>query len=180
MALTEKQKKFINEYLIDLNATKAAKRAGYSEKTAGSMGQQNLKKLEIQNEIDKRIKAREKRTEISQDKVLKELAAIAFARSTDYANVVRKKVKDPITGKWVTLSAVELTPTKQLTDEQIKALSGIKEGKYGIEISQCDKVRALELLGRHLGLWKDKVEVSGLDAEKNKLDNILKQMRGDG
>ena len=74
---------------------------------------------------------------------------------------------------------VELTLTDRLTPDQVKALSGIKRGKYGIEVAQCDKVKALELLGRHLGMFKDKIELSGIDEEKSKLDNLILQMRGD-
>ena len=73
-----------------------------------------------------------------------------------------------------------LTDTADLTESQIKAIAGIKEGKFGIELKLNDKEKALELLGRHLGMFKDKLEVSGLDEEKNKLDDILQQMRGGG
>ena len=158
MTLTEKQKKFVNEYLKDLNATKAAERAGYASKTAGSQGNRMLKNVEIQNEIEKKMKAREKRTEVTQDKVIKELASIAFARTSDFTKVVTKTILDPISGKQIKVSSIEYTDTDQLTDEQIAALSCIKEGKHGIEVTQCDKVRALELLGKHLGMWKDKIE----------------------
>lgn len=179
MALTEKQKKFANEYLKDLNATKAAERAGYAKKTAGSQGNRMLKNVEIKNEIEKKMKEREKRTEVTQDKVIKELAAIAFARASDYAKVVSRKIKDSESGREKEIATVKLINTDELTDEQIAALSCIKEGKYGIEVSLCDKERALELLGRHLGMWKDKVEVSGIEKEKSKLEDILEQMRGD-
>ena len=50
---------------------------------------------------------------------------------------------------------IEFTPTDKLTEEQKKALSGIKEGKFGIQVDSCDKVKALELLGRHLGMFND-------------------------
>ena len=73
-----------------------------------------------------------------------------------------------------------MTDTADLTESQIKAIAGIKEGKFGIELKLNDKEKALELLGRHLGMFKDKLEVSGLDEEKNKLDDILQQMRGGG
>ena len=64
--------------------------------------------------------------------------------------------------------------------DQKKAIAGIKEGKHGIEISFHSKSQALEQLGRHLGLFKDKIEVSGaLNTAQNGLDNILKQLRGD-
>ncbi|MPN56663.1 hypothetical protein SDC9_204353 [bioreactor metagenome] len=56
---------------------------------------------------------------------------------------------------------VELFDTDKLPLEKKAAISGIKEGKYGIEVNSCDKVRALELIGKHLGMFKDKVELSG-------------------
>ena len=62
----------------------------------------------------------------------------------------------------------------------MKAIAGIKRGKNGIELKLNDKEKALELLGRHLGMFKDRIEVSGLDDEKAKLDDILQQMRGGG
>ena len=94
------------------------------------------------------------------------MAAIAFARTTDYA-----EVKD---------GRVLLKNTENLNEQQIRAIAGIKDGKYGIEIKLNDKEKALELLGRHLGMFKDKVEVSGLEDEKKKLADILQQLRGDG
>lgn len=164
MALTDKQIMFVKEYLIDLNATQAAIRAGYSKKTAGKIGNENLTKPEIQAEIEKCMKAREKRTEVTQDRVVQELAAIAFARATDYAEVVNNSVK--------------IKNTDQLEENQVRAIAGIKEGANGVEIKLNDKEKALELLGRHLGMFKDKVEVSGLNDEKSKLDDLIKQMRG--
>ena len=78
MALTEKQRRFVAEYLVDLNATQAAIRAGYSSKTAHSVGHENLRKPEISAAVQEAMKAREQRTEITQDRVLQELARIAF------------------------------------------------------------------------------------------------------
>lgn len=73
MALTDKQRRFVDEYLVDLNATQAAIRAGYSQKTAGQIGEQNLKKLEIAAAIQNAQAARAKRTEVTQDEVIKDL-----------------------------------------------------------------------------------------------------------
>lgn len=111
VALTEKQKRFVAEYLVDLNATQAAIRAGYSEKTAGSVGNENLKKPEIQNAIQKAVADRQQRTEITQDKVLDELGKVAFSKAADY------------------------------TDSTLK---------------YSNKLRALELLGKHLGMFEGK------------------------
>ena len=66
-----------------------------------------------------------------------------------------------------------------MTEEQKKALSGIKEGKFGIQVDSCDKVRALELLGRHLGIFNDKIDVNVKEKEekKNAISDILNQMQ---
>lgn len=158
--LNDKQRSFCDEYLIDLNATQAAIRAGYSEKTAYSIGQRLLKDVEVQNYISKRQKERSERTEITQDKVLKELAVIAFANTTDFARIVEKQTADE-NGKVIKYKTVDLTLTSELSEEQQRALAVVKEGKFGIEVKPHDKVRALELLGKHLGMWTDNVNVMG-------------------
>ena len=167
--MTEKQKIFADEYLIDLNATRAYKVAYpkvKKDKTAAQAGSRMWRNVKVERYIQERMQARQERTEITQDRVLEELAAIAFARTTDYA-----EVKD---------GRVLLKNTENLNEQQIRAIAGIKDGKYGIEIKLNDKEKALELLGRHLGMFKDKVEVSGLEDEKKKLADILQQLRGDG
>ena len=167
--MTKKQKIFADEYLIDLNATRAYKAAYPSVKkdeTARTNGSRMLTNANVVSYITERMQERQKRTEITQDRVLQELAAIAFARATDYA-----EIKD---------ECVKIKDTSDLTELQIKAIAGIKEGKYGIELKLNDKEKALELLGRHLGMFKDKVEVSGLEEEKRKLEDILLQLRGGG
>lgn len=118
--LTEKQKRFCEEYLIDLNATQAATRAGYSDKTAYSIGVENLKKPEIQKHLKILMSKRSKRTETTADTVIEELRKIAFADAG-------------ITGK--------------------------------------EKMKALELLGKHLGLFAN----VGTDDSKviEKLDEVL-------
>lgn len=194
MALTPKQKKFANEYLIDLNATRAY-RAAYpavkKDETAAQAGSRMLRNVKVSEYIEKRMKEREKRTEITQDRVLKEIAGIAFSKASDYARVIERQAtvmrKDgteiPLydsKGKPILVQDVQLELTENLTEEQVRAIACIKNGKYGIEVVQCDKVRALELLGRHLGIFKDKVQLTGLETEQSKLEDIIKQMRGDG
>lgn len=172
MALTSKQKLFADEYLIDLNATRAYK-AVYkhvkSDDVAAVNGNRLLRNAKVMEYINQRMKEREKRTEITQDKVIKELAAIAFAKGTDFAKVVEEPiimnghyVVDPDTGEVKKQEVVKITPTDKLSEEKQKAIACIKEGKYGIEVTTCDKVRALELLGKHLGMFKEKVEVNGI------------------
>lgn len=170
--LTERQRRFCDEYLIDLNATKAAIRAEYSEKTAYSMGQRLLKNVEVKKYIDELIEARQRRTEITQDRVLRELAIIAFSNAADYAAVVEReafleaedgekiKLLDE-DGNPVMYRTVEPVLTADLTEDQKRALSVIKKGRDGFEVKPYDKVRALELLGKHLGMFTDKVTVDG-------------------
>ena len=167
--MTEKQKIFADEYLIDLNATRAYKVAYPNVKkdeTAAQAGSRMLRNVKVEAYIKKRMQDRQKRTEITQDMVLQELAAIAFANATDFAKIINGRVI--------------LTNTADLSKEQAKAIAGIKRGKNGIELKLNDKEKALELLGRHLGMFKDRLEVSGMEAEKAKLDDILQQMRGGG
>lgn len=163
MALTEKQELFVAEYLVDLNATQAAIRAGYSEKTAEVIGHENLRKPKIAAAIESAIQERQKRTNITGDMVLCELARVAFANGTDFAKVVSENV--PVTTvdddgniqETVRhIQRVELIDTDRVDPEKRAAIAGIKEGKHGIEVSSYDKVRALELLGKHLGLFDGK------------------------
>ena len=167
--MTEKQKIFANEYLIDLNATRAYRVAYPSVKkdeTAAAAATRMLRNVKVAAYIQERMRERQKRTEITQDRVLQELAAIAFAKATDYA-----EVED---------GQVIIKDTVNLDEQKVKDIAGIKEGKYGIEVKLNDKEKALELLGRHLGMFKDRMEVSGLEEEKKKLGDILDQLRGDG
>ena len=182
--LTAKQEAFVKEYLIDLNATQAAIRAGYSVNRASELGYQLLQKTTVSKAIARAMEERSKRTGITADMVINELATIAFANGTDFAKVVERPmilnnsyVKDPDTGQMRTYTTVELIPTDKLPEDKRKAIASIKEGKYGIEVASCDKVKALELLGRHLGMFKDKVEITGLNEEKSKLDGIIAQLR---
>lgn len=158
--MTRKQKIFADEYLIDLNATRAYRVAYPSVKkdeTARANGSRMLTNANVSRYISERMQDRQQRTEITQDMVIKELAAIAFSKATDYASVRG--------------GAVIIKDTDSLSDEQIRAISGIKEGANGIEIKLNDKEKALELLGRHLGMWNDK-----LDINAPALDDSLKEM----
>lgn len=145
--LNEKQKRFVSEYIIDLNAKQASIRAGYSPKGAEPQASRLLSNAKIQVEIAKAMEDRGKRTGITQDRVLAELSAIAFAKATDYV-----EVDDD--------GSVKIKPTAELTEEQKKAIASIKEGANGIEIKLTDKTKALEMLSRHLGLFNDKLNVN--------------------
>lgn len=115
VALTAKQQAFVAEYLIDLNATQAALRAGYSEKTAGAIGNENLKKHEIQEAISAARKKRAERTEVDQDYVIRKLKEIADKDASD------------------------------MTESDLK---------------YSNKIRALELLGKHTGAFEGRQETN--------------------
>ena len=163
--MTDAQKRFCDEYLIDLNATRAYKVAYpkcKKDETANAAASRMLRNVKVQEYISEKQKEIEKRTEVTQDKVIKELAAIAFSNASDYAKLKKMKRNVPVFDgedivdyKEEEYTGIEFTPTDELTEEQKKALSGIKEGKFGIQVDSCDKVKALELLGKHLGIFND-------------------------
>ena len=190
MALTDKQKRFCEEYLIDLNATQAAIRAGFSEKTAYRTGADNLRKPQIEEYIAKRQKELSRSTEITQERVIKELALIAFSNNADYAHVVEKKMQVEAGGALVDVldkdgnpvmyRTVEPVLTEELTEEQKRALAVIKKGRDGLEVKSCDKVKALELLGKHLGIFTDKIEANVNDTTRSELQELLAQRKARG
>ena len=166
--MTQKQKRFIEEYLIDLNATQDAIRAGYSPDTAQQTGSENLSKPVIRAQIDRAMAERSKRTGVNAERVVQELAKIAFVNAAE--------VIDPKTA----------TVKEDALPEDTAAIQSVKVKTFGEdglerEIKMADKLKALELLGKHLGMFKDRIELSGgLDTEKSKLDDLIGQMRGDG
>lgn len=167
MALTEKQKKFVEEYLIDLNATQAAIRAGYSVKTADVQSSRMLGNVKVQQAIAEKMAERSRRTGINQDRVLMELAKIAFVNADDVIN------------------AQDATTKEGASRDDLAAIQSIKVKSFGEdgierEIKLADKLKALEMLGRHLGMWNDKLQMSGIEEEKKKLGDILEQLSGDG
>lgn len=137
--MTKKQKRFVEEYLIDLNATQAAIRAGYSPDTAGSIGAENLKKPEIKSRIDKAMAERSKRTGINQDRVLQELARIGFARITDAIDPDTAKIRqDASDDDLACIQSIKIKPNEFGTEREVK---------------MYDKRAALVDLGKHLGLF---------------------------
>lgn len=187
--LTAKQQRFADEYLIDLDGTKAAIRAGYSPKTASVIASENIRKPNIQKYISEKQQERMKRTEITQDMVLHELANIAFSNVADYVRVVEKDMKIEVEGKLVPVlddngepmkyRTVEPILTADLSEEQQKALAVIQKGRDGFIIKTYDKLQALEKLGKHLGMWDkkdddqtDRADDGFLDALRGEVQNV--------
>ncbi|CDP52345.1 Phage terminase small subunit [Devosia sp. DBB001] len=164
--LTAKQARFVEEYLVDLNATQAAIRAGYSKSTAAQSGYENLRKPEIAAAISDAQQIRSKRTEITQDKVLRELAKIGFADIRKairwQANVTEMEV-DEDTGetKLAVSNQVQIIDSDVIDDDTAAAISEISQtDKGGLKIKMHDKKGALVDIGRHLGMFVDRVEVT--------------------
>lgn len=144
--MTRKHERFVEEYLIDLNATQAAIRAGYSPRTAKEQASRLLSNVNISAAIDKAIAERSKRTGINQDRVLLELARIGFAKITDIIDPTTAKIK------------------QDASEDDLACIQSvkIKPNEFGVEreVRLCDKKAALELLGKHLGMFKDKLELN--------------------
>jgi phage terminase small subunit len=164
--LTAKQKRFVEEYLLDLNATQAAIRAGYSTDSAGSIGSEIMQKPEIRACIDAAIAKRSKRTGVNQDRVIRELARLAFVNAADV------------------IDSKNATVREDATEDDLAAIASVKvkvvQGDFDSterEIKLADKLKALELLGKHLGMYTEKVEHSGsVDIGAEKLEKILEQL----
>lgn len=170
--LTEKQKRFVDEYIISLNATQAAIKAGYSEKTAEQQAYQLLQKTSVCEALQNRQKRLEQKTEITQERVLRELANVAFANATDFVHIDEVEYTG-LDGKPHTNPVVEITPTKNVPPDKLAAIAGIKQGKEGIEIKTRDKIRALELLGKHLGLFTEQTPGKDIEGEPDPLSSAL-------
>jgi len=168
--LSPKQKTFVAEYLVDLNATEAALRAGYSKKSAASIGQENLQKPAIAEAVEKALADRVERIEITQDAVVQELACIAFGNISDVAEWEGEHVK--------VLSSS--TRSKRV----LAAVAGVSETQHGLTVRMHDKQAALLNLGKHLGMFREKVELevrdgaSVLDKLFNRLDDYATRAEG--
>jgi phage terminase small subunit len=154
--LTPKQERFVAEYLVDLNATQAAIRAGYASKRADAIGHENLRKPEIAEAITKAEEARAARTQITADRVLDELAAMAFSDIEHYELDDRDRLVLRDGAPKYAMRAV--ASIKRRTIPQ-KGGGSIRE----VEFRLWDKPGQLKLAGQHVGLFTKRVEVTGKD-----------------
>lgn len=176
--MTEAQKRFCDEFLIDLNATRAYKVAYPSckkDETARANGSRLLTNANVQAYIEEAKKEREERTKITQDMVLKELAKIAFFNPKNIFNE-NNTLKDVIDLDDDIASVI----TSVETFEEFDGYGDDRE-KIGntTKVKLADKMKALEMIGRHLGMFKDKVEVDVKEKQekKNNIADIFSQMK---
>lgn len=143
--MVKKRERFVEEYLIDLNATQAAIRAGYSPKTAYSIGHELMKIPEVRARIDTAMAERSKRTGINADRVLRELGKIAFVNAIDMINMNDATVK----------GNADRDDTAAIASVKVKVIPGADGDGVEREVRLADKLKALELCGKHLGMFKD-------------------------
>jgi phage terminase small subunit len=165
MALTAKQELFAKEYIVDLNATQAAIRAGYSPKTAYSIGEENLKKPEIAAYVQRLMDERSKRLEITADMIFAEYAKIGFADIKSYLSykTVMTRVGFDEDGKEIFDYApiIDLKDSSEVDGAAVSEVSVSKDGVFKFKLH--DKKGALDSMARHKGMFIDKLEHSGKD-----------------
>lgn len=177
MALTDKQRCFVDEYLVDLNATQAATRAGYSARTANEQGARLLANVSVAAAVAEAQKQRSERTGITADRVLAELAKIGFSDIRKAVSWKTEAVEAPVEERLEpqphggalkrseateVRSVVEVIASGLIDDDTAAAISEISQtDKGGLKIKLHDKRAALVDIGRHLGMFKEKVEHSG-------------------
>lgn len=158
--LNAREAAFVREYLVDLNATRAAVRAGYSERGAAVTGLRLLRRAKVAAAISEASKARAERTELKADDVIRELMLVAFADlglAFDAAGKMLPLTQMP-PGVRRTLASIEVDEMDLGTrdDEGNPVPLGMTR-----KVKLWDKLRALELLGKHLQLFLDRTELSG-------------------
>jgi phage terminase small subunit len=178
--ITQKQMLFIKEYLVDLNATQAAKRAGYkgSDKVLAQVGSENLRKPEIAEKIQKEMDERAKRTQINADDILKELARIGYSD-------IRKLYNDD--GQLKSVNEWPEDLARAVASIEVDEIFEFEDGRkvwtgYTKKVKFWNKPQALELMGKHKNfkLWTDKLEITdktGL-AERLQRARNKRQTRG--
>lgn len=166
--LTPKQERFVEEYLIDLNATQAATRAGYSAKTAEQQGYQLLQKPSVQAALEERRAKMAKATDVTPERVIHELAKLGFANMADYMRAGPDG--DPYLD-FSNLTRDQAAALVEVTVEDFKDGRGddardVRKVKFKL----ADKRAALVDIGKHLGLFVERVKHEGLDTTLDELD----------
>lgn len=137
-----RREEFCQQYIIDFNGTRAAEVAGYSKRSARSQASDLLTNPNIQKRISGLLKNRSKRTQITQDMVLRELAILGFSDFKNYGKVGKD-------------GSLEFYPISKRSGQQTRAIESMKQSSKGTLLKLHGKVRPLELLGKHLGMFAD-------------------------
>ena len=171
-----RHERFCREYIKDLNGTRAAIAAGYSAKTAEAAASRLLRNVKVQALLAKLTKKHADKLDLSAEKVLAEFSSMGFSNMLDYMKVTEEG------DAYVDLS--------NLTQEHAAAIHEVTvdeyvegKGKHARKVKRTklklvDKIRSLDLLGRHLKLFTEKVEMSGLEGLADKLAEARKRTNG--
>lgn len=153
--LTPKQARFVEEYLVDLNGTQAAIRAGYSVRTANEQGSRLLANVSVAQAVGQAQAERSARLRLTQDRVLEELASLGFAKLGDYAEWGLDRFA-LIESSTVDTRAVQEVKVKETVLSSGEDGETILKREYGVKLH--DKVSTLKLLGQHIGMFVDRHE----------------------
>ena len=183
MALSKKQRLFLETYLINgFNATRAAITAGYAERSARSIGAENLTKPDIIAEIDAYLAE----ITLSREEILVRIRDLATSDFADYltvkavpdmaAMIARPPTPEGEEAPPIPMTTVaELDLLKALNASKTYPIESVEYGKYGLKVKVHDKLRALELAGRAKGMWKETVEHTGKDGKAIEVNSSLSQ-----
>ena len=144
--LNRRQRIFAQEYLVDLNAKQAAIRAGYSPKTAKSVGYRLLTYVDVMAEVTRRLEDRAKRNDVDADRVIEELARLAFGDLRSIVQVVDGKVV--------------VKPSAEWTRDEAATVAEVAQTRQGIRVKMHPKLQALEALAKHLGMYVTRLDVN--------------------
>lgn len=182
-----KREEFCQQYLIDLNGTAAAKRAKYSAHTANEQASRLLANVSVKARIAELKAERNERTRVTQDRVVKELAMLGFSDLANYISI------DPLTGTIQAKGFEEMPANESRALKSIKEDRAIKEDANGkgvtvydkVSFTMHDKIRALEILARHLGMLVERHELMGDGGGPIKIEYVLVKQKkrkrgGDG
>jgi len=176
-SLNARQARFVEEYLLDLNATQAAIRAGYSERSAEMTGSRLLRNDKVAVAVSTAQGNRSARTEITQDRIMQELAKIGFADMRKLIAWGEKPagMNEDGTADW----PVELISSAAIDDDTAAAISEVALTAQGIRVKLHDKLSALEKMGKHLGMFTEKdAGLTGAEAVADALRSIAGKLNG--
>jgi phage terminase small subunit len=154
--LNDKQLAFCREYIVDLNSTQAAIRAGYSDKTAGAIGSRLLKNVKVEAEIKRLMDQRSERTNVTADDVVRQLAKIAFLDMRDIVDWGMEKRERKDGSEYM----AEYVRPRNAEEVDGTLIQSVKMGKFGFEIMIPDRMRAMEMLAKHLGVYDDRPQTT--------------------
>lgn len=170
--LTPKQQRFVDEYLIDLNATQAALRAGYSARTAEKIGSENLKKPEVAAAIETARSNRSEKTQINAAWVLERLAQEATA---DLADIYDETGAIKPIHDWPKIWRQGLIAG--IKHQELRDSEGNRTGEFIVDVKVSDRIRRLELIGKHIGVnaFQEVVQHKGLDGLADRMARAAKR-----